>query len=283
MSPTTKTIVITGATNGIGFCAAQALANLGHRVVLHGRNEARGSDALARIRAHNPAAQVEFICADFASLTQVRRLAERINQLPQLHMLINNAGAMFAKRTETQDGFEATFAVNHLAPFLLTQLLLDKLKASGEARIINVASNAHKRAGPLNFADLMSQQRYVPFKVYCRSKLANMLFTRALARRLEGTAVTVNCLHPGVVRSGFFANATPLMRAALWLVGDLLLISPAAGAKTILHLATREPLTATGQYFVGCAPKAPARFALDDEACERLWQESERLLDPQNS
>lgn len=283
MSPTTKTIVITGATNGIGFCAAQALANLGHRVVLHGRNEARGSDALARIRAHNPAAQVEFICADFASLTQVRRLAERINQLPQLHMLINNAGAMFAKRTETQDGFEATFAVNHLAPFLLTQLLLDKLKASGQARIINVASNAHRRAGPLNFADLMSQQRYVPFKVYCRSKLANMLFTRALARRLEGTTVTVNCLHPGVVRSGFFANATPLMRAALWLVGDLLLISPAAGAKTILHLATSEPLTATGQYFVRCAPKAPARFALDDEACERLWQESERLLAPQNS
>ncbi|HMW49951.1 MAG TPA: SDR family oxidoreductase, partial [Cellvibrionaceae bacterium] len=249
----------------------------GHRVVVHGRNEAKGMDALARIRAHNPAAQVEFFCADFTSLAQVRGLAERINQLPQLHMLINNAGAMFRHRTETQDGFEATFAVNHLAPFLLTQLVLDKLKASGEARIINVASNAHKRAGPLNFADLMSKQSYVPFKVYCRSKLANMLFTRALARRLEGTAVTANCLHPGVVRSGFFANATPLMRAALWLVGDLLLISPTAGAKTILHLATREQLTASGQYFVHCAPKAPAKFALDDEACERLWQESERF------
>jgi NAD(P)-dependent dehydrogenase (short-subunit alcohol dehydrogenase family) len=278
MNTTAKTIVITGATNGIGFCAAQTLANLGHRVILHGRNEAKGSAALARIRGQNPAAQVEFFCADFASLDQVRGLAERMNQLPQLHMLINNAGAMFAKRRETQDGYEATFAVNHLAPFLLTQLLLDKLIAAGGARIINVASNAHKRAGPLDFTDLMSKRSYVPFKVYCHSKLANVLFTHELAKRLAGTAVSANCLHPGVVRTGFFANATPLMRAVLWLVGDLLLISPEAGAKTILHLATAEPLTASGQYFVGCAPKAPARFACDEKACERLWQESERLL-----
>lgn len=277
MQPSAKTIVITGATNGIGLCAAQALANLGHKVVLHGRNPAKGAAALEQIRAQNPQAQVEFICADFASLTQVRTLAEQINQLPQLDILINNAGAMFAQPMLTEDGFEATFAVNHLAPFLLTQLVLDKLMASAEARIINVASNAHKRAGPLDFADLIQPRHYAPFKVYCHSKLANILFTRELARRLAGSTIKVNCLHPGVVRTGFFQNATPLMRAGLWLFGKLLLISPTAGAQTILHLATTEPLSVSGQYFVRCKQKKPADFARDDQAAERLWQESMRL------
>ncbi len=278
MPSTSKTIVITGATNGIGFCAAQALANLGHHVVLHGRDPHKGAAALASIRRQNPEAKVDFLCADLASLAQVRELAERIKALPRLDMLINNAGAMFFTRQESQDGYEATFAVNHLAPFLLTQLLLEKLAANGQARIINVASNAHKRAGPLNFADLMSTQKYAAFAVYCRSKLANVLFTSALARRLTGRGITVNCLHPGVVRTGFGHNSGPLMRIALWIAGRIFMISPEAGAKTIIHLATAEPLLATGEYFVRCAPAPTAAFAQDINAQEQLWARSCELV-----
>lgn len=273
-----KTILITGATNGIGFHAAKELASLGHTIILHGRDQQKGEAALAAIRKQYPHANVSFLQADFSSLTQVRRLAQNINQLPQLDILINNAGAIFFQRQETEDGYEATFAVNHLAPFLLTNLILDKLKATGNTRIINVASNAHRRAGPLNFSDLMSKNTYSAFKVYCHSKLANVLFTGELAQRLTNTSVSVNCLHPGVVRTGFGHNSGVLMRSLLTLVGKLFMISAEEGAKTILHLATSsEVANCSGQYFVDCKQTSPAAFAHDKLAAKRLWQESSQF------
>jgi retinol dehydrogenase 12 len=273
-----KTILITGATNGIGLCAARALADMGHSVILHGRDPLKGEATLTGIRSHNPQADVRFIPADFSSLTQVRALAEKINQLPKLDILINNAGAMFFTRQETCDGFEATFAVNHLAPFLLTNLVLETLKNAGTARIINVASNAHRRAGPLDFTDLMSQKNYSPFKVYCRSKLANMLFTHTLAQRLARTGVITYSLHPGVVRTGFGHNSNLFMRLLLNIAGKFFMISPEEGAKTLVYLASSEAVTKySGDYFVDCTPRQPAALAKDTAAADRLWLESARL------
>ncbi|HEY6529196.1 MAG TPA: SDR family oxidoreductase [Cellvibrionaceae bacterium] len=278
MALTAKTILITGATNGIGLHAASALASLGHTIILHGRNHAKGDVALSFIRQSNPQANVRFLQADFSSLAQVRLLAEHINTLPKLDILINNAGAIFFQREESHDGYEATFATNHLAPFLLTNLILEKLKAAGTARIINVASNAHRRAGALDFSDLMSNKSYAPFKVYCHSKLANVLFTRELAQRLTDTGVTANCLHPGVVRTGFGHNSNIFMRLLLTLAGRLFMISAEQGAKTIVHLATATDIAGcSGQYFVDCKQIAPAAFAQDDLAAKRLWQQSAEL------
>jgi retinol dehydrogenase 12 len=278
MSLTAKTILITGATNGIGLHAARALAGFGHTIILHGRSQAKGDAALSFIRQSHPDANVRFLQADFSSLAQVRALAEHINALPQLDILVNNAGAMFFKREETHDGYEATFATNHLAPFLLTNLILEKLKAAGAARIINVASNAHRRAGALDFSDLMSKNSYAPFKVYCHSKLANVLFTRELAQRLADTRVTANCLHPGVVRTGFGHNSNMFIRVLLSLAGRLFMISAEQGAKTIVHLATaEEAANGSGQYFVDCKQTPPATFAQDDLAAKRLWQLSAEL------
>lgn len=273
-----ETILITGATNGIGFYTAKALAQLGHTVILHGRDQTKGDAALTEIKKEFPLADISFVRADFASLAQVRSLADHINSLPNLDILINNAGAMFFNRTLTEDGFEMTFAVNHLAPFLLTNLLLAKLKSAGNARIINVASNAHRRAGPLNFNDLMSQNTYAPFKVYCHSKLANMLFTHELAQQLQGTNVDVNCLHPGVVRTGFGHNSGYFMRLLLSIAGKFFMISSDEGAKTTIHLATLPDSTrCSGQYFANCRPTTPADFAQDSIAARQLWQESCRL------
>jgi retinol dehydrogenase 12 len=274
-----KTILITGATNGIGLYAAKALAAFRHTVILHGRNAGKGLAAMAAIRDEVPQARLQFMQADFASLIEVRRLAAEVAALPRLDVLINNAGGMHFQRSLTRDGFETTLGVNHLAPFLLTNLLLDKLQAAGSARIVTVASNAHRRGGPIDFSDLMSQRSYAPFAVYCRSKLANVLFMRALLQRLAGTGVTANCLHPGVVRTGFAHNSGFTMRVLLSTVGRLFMISPEQGAKTTVYLATSpEVAKVSGGYFDACRPARLAPYAEDDQAAEMLWAQSEKLV-----
>ncbi len=273
-----KTILVTGATDGIGLETARVLAALGHRVLLHGRNERKGAAALDAIRKQSPDSDVCFFKADFASLAQVRNLAQRINaEVPRLDVLINNAGCSFFTRSETAEGYEATFAVNHLAPFLLTSLFLDKLRAAAPARIVNVASAAHRYAH-LDFDDLMSVRRYRVAQAYGCSKLANILFTRELARRLSGTGVTVNALHPGVVRTHIGQN-NGFARIIGYLIMRAIAVPVAEGAKTSIYLATSPEVEGqSGGYYKQCAPTLPKPQALNDVHALRLWQASEQLV-----
>jgi NAD(P)-dependent dehydrogenase (short-subunit alcohol dehydrogenase family) len=207
----------------------------------------------------------------------VRRLAQELQSLlPRLDVLINNAAVMAAARARSAEGYDLTFAVNHLAPFLLTNLLLDKLKASVPARVIVVASEAHRRA-TLDFGDLMNAGASGWWTAYERSKLANVLFARELARRLAGTGVTVNALHPGVVRSQLF-RGSPLLRVLLWSVGRLFMLSPQQGARGSVYLATASELEReSGGYYRGCRRVAPSAAAQSEACAARLWQESARL------
>jgi retinol dehydrogenase-12 len=272
-----KTILVTGGTSGIGFEAARVMAGMGHRVLLHGRTEAKGGAAIKAIKRAAPSADVALVCADFSSLADVRRLAEEVaTRHARLDVLLNNAGGAWFTRTLTRDGYESTFAVNHLAPFLLTCLLLERLKASAPARIVTVASAAHRRA-QLDFDDLMNTTDYKMMNAYGRSKLANILFTRALARRLAGTGVTANALHPGVVRT-HIGQRNFVAR----IVGQLVMLAVAVpateGAKTSIYLATSPEVEGqTGGYYKDCRPTAPAQAAQDDAVADRLWQESEHL------
>jgi retinol dehydrogenase-12 len=273
-----KTILVTGATDGIGFETARVLAVLGHRVLMHGRSEQKGAAAVAAIRKESPSSDVHFYQADFASLAQVRNLAQQINaEIPRLDVLINNAGCSFFTRCETAEGYEATFAVNHLAPFLLTNLLLDKVRASAPARIVNVASAAHRNAH-LDFEDLMSNRRYRVMQVYGRSKLANLLFTRELAKRLTGTGVTVNALHPGVVRTHIGQN-NGFARVIGYLIMRAIAIPAAEGAKTSIYLATAPEVEGqSAGYYKECQLTSPKPQALDDAHATRLWELSARLV-----
>ena len=273
-----KTFLITGATDGIGLQTAKVLAALGHRVVLHGRSEAKGKAALAAIRKESPGSDLRFFKADFFSLQQVRALAAQVRaEVPHLDVLINNAGCSFLTRRETTDGFEATFAVNHLAPFLLTNLLLDKLRASAPARIVNVASAAH-RYGVLDFDDLMSRRRYRPAQVYGCSKLANILFTRELAQRLQGSGVTVNALHPGVVRT-HIGQYNWFARLIGQVIMSLVAVPVAEGAKTSLFLATAPEVEGlSGGYYKECTLTDPKPHALDAASASRLWEVSARMV-----
>lgn len=278
-----KTILVTGATNGIGLEAAVALARLGAGVVITGRNPARIDAARSVIRAR-AGADAEGLCADFASLDAVRRLAaDFLARHEHLDVLVNNAGSVNPVRVLTQDGIETTFAVNHLAPFLLTNLLLDRIVASAPARIVNVASVAHTR-GTLDLDDLGFEHGYTIMRAYSRSKLANMLFTRALAKRLAGKQVTVNALHPGTVATGIWNHGAPDSRwkralfNAVFAPARLFMLTPQQGAQTIVHAATSPELEGkTGLYLEKTRPRQPAPLALDDVLTGRLWTESARL------
>jgi retinol dehydrogenase 12 len=276
-SMTGKTVLVTGATNGIGLETAKALAAQGAQVLLHGRSAERGKAALDEIKATVPAAKVEFIKAELSSLGAVRGLAEEVlRKTPKLDVLINNAGAVNAIRTVTADGFETTFGVNHLAPFYLTNLLLDRIKASAPARIVNVASEAH-RGNRMHFDDLNLEKRFSLGAAYGQSKLANILFTRALAKRLAGTGVTANSLHPGVVRTGFGHNNKGWVILLLKVIGPLM-ITPAAGARTSVYLASApEVESVSGEYFANCKKKKPTPQAQDDAAAEKLWTVSAEM------
>lgn len=272
-----KVCLVTGATRGIGLEAARALARLGATVVLVGRDPQRTQDALAEIRAAVPDAKLDSLLADFTSLSSVRKLAEDFKaRYPRLDVLLNNAGLIMDRREETQDGFEATFGINHLAPFVLTNLLRDVLVASGPARIINVSSEAHRFA-KLDFEDLQATRGYIPMRVYGNSKLANILFTRSLARRFAGTKVTANSLHPGVVATGFGHNAKGLFRHLVKLAGPFMLTA-AKGARTSVYLASSPEVEGvTGEYFIRSRKAKPSRDARDEALAERLWQVSAEL------
>jgi retinol dehydrogenase 12 len=272
-----RVCLVTGATSGIGEATAHALARLGGRVIVHGRDAERCQQVTSEIRAATANAAIEEpVVADFASLDQVRRMAAELHErCAELHVLVNNAGAMVPTYRETVDGFEHTFAVNHLAPFLLTNLVLDLLKAGAPSRIVNVASGAHRRA-VLDFGDLNSRQEFESRAVYGRSKLMNVYFTRDLARRLSDTGVTVNALSPGLVKTRFgLKDGMGEYQQSVMDRG----MPPESGAQTSVYLASAPELdNVTGGYFQDCAPFELSGSALDDEAARRLWDVSAQLV-----
>ncbi|HXG37384.1 MAG TPA: SDR family oxidoreductase [Bacteroidota bacterium] len=269
MTSTSKTILITGSTDGIGKETALELAAMGHKVIVHGRSSQRAEDAANDIRKKSGNATIETVVADFTSLRQVRAMAaDVIKRFPRLDVLINNAGVYMKERTLTEDGYETTFQVNHLAHFLLTHLLLDLLKQSAPSRIINVSSMAHNNA-KLSFDNLQGEKRYGGYGAYACSKLENILFTYELAERLEGTGVTVNCLHPGVI-------ATKLLRAGFGGFGGS---GVKKGAETIVFLATSpKGATVTGKYFVNKEVADSSLASHDRSLRKALWELSERLV-----
>jgi retinol dehydrogenase-12 len=272
-----KTCVVTGASSGIGLETARALAAMGASVLLVCRDPARGSVALAEVRRAGPSGAHSVVLADLSSQAEVRRAAAEILAThPRLDVLVNNAGVIMPEREVTVDGLEHTFATNHLAYFLLTTLLLDALRAAAPSRIVNVSSEAHRRT-TLDFDDLQSTRDYRGFRVYGRSKLANVIFTYELARRLATSGVTANCLHPGVVGSNF-AQSRPGIVRTLFRIGRPFLLTPERGARTSIHVASAPELaTTTGLYFDRETPRPSSRASYDVTSWRRLWLESEKL------
>jgi NAD(P)-dependent dehydrogenase (short-subunit alcohol dehydrogenase family) len=271
-----KTVVITGATSGIGLEASDALVRQGAALLLVGRDRGRGEAALARLRAKAPQARIEIRYADMSEMAAVRRLAaDLLATVGPIDVLINNAGAIFDRHALTGDGLERTFALNHMGYFLLTNLLLDRLKEAPAGRIVSVASEAH-RGATLDFADLTGRNGAKGWQAYRRSKLANILFTAELARRLAGTSVTANCLHPGFVASRFGdAGNGWAMRGLIGLGKRLIAVTPKEGAKTIIFLAgSPEVATVSGRYYAKRRAVEPSAAARDDAAARRLWDES---------
>ena len=273
-----KTCLVTGATSGIGKVTARELAGMGARVVFTAR-DARKADAVkSEIARAVPKAMLEVIQVDLSSMRAVREAAaDYRRRFTRLDLLVNNAGAIFWKREMTVDGLERTFATNHLAYFLLTRELLDLLKASAPSRIINVASNAHRR-GRIHFDDLQLERGYSAWGAYGQSKLANILFTRELARRLHGTGVTANAVHPGGVATSFGRSGSGWMDLLYRLAAPFLL-SPEKGARTTLYVGTAPELeNHSGGYFAHSSQATPSPEAQDDDSAKRLWEESERIL-----
>jgi NAD(P)-dependent dehydrogenase (short-subunit alcohol dehydrogenase family) len=272
-----KTCLITGATSGIGLATALALAKMDATVVLAGRSEERCQNAVARIKSDTGNQNVDYLLADLSIQAQVRALADEFkSRYDRLDVLVNNAGAIFFFRERSTDGIEMTFAVNHLAYFLLTNLLLDTLKTSAPARIVNVASNAHL-GQRLDFDNPELKRGYNPGKAYGRSKLANLYFTYELARRLEGTGVTVNAMHPGFVQTNMAANNGWLVSLFLPLV-HLKSLTPEQGARTVVYLASSPEVEGvTGKYFVREREVASDPVSYDEGAAKRLWEVSERM------
>jgi NAD(P)-dependent dehydrogenase (short-subunit alcohol dehydrogenase family) len=271
--------VVTGATGtGIGLWTALGLAKAGMDVVIVGRSAERLDQAAAFIAQRSGGRPPTTERADFASLREIRALGERLaGRLPSIDVLVNNTGMISPARRLSADGYEITFAVNHLAPFLLTRLLMAPLNAAPAARVVTVSSVAHGR-GRMAWDDLMLQRGYAPMRAYAQSKLANILFTTELARRLGGTSVTANCLHPGVVGTGF-GNVGGLFGFGWSLVRPFLL-SPERGAATSIYLATSPDLDGvSGHYFARCRAVTPSAAARDTAAAARLWRESESLVD----
>jgi NAD(P)-dependent dehydrogenase (short-subunit alcohol dehydrogenase family) len=272
-----KTCVVTGANSGIGKEIARGLAAEGSRVVMVARNAERGEAARDDVIASTGNQNVELLLCDLSSQRQIRDLAATIlERFHELHVLANNAGLTLGRRILTEDGLETTFAVNHLAPFLLTNLLLERLKESAPSRIVTVASDAH-RGAEIDFEDPNGENDFSAWRAYGQSKLANILFTRELSRRLEGTGVTATCLHPGVVRSGFGRRGPGFIRAWFKLAG-IFLLTPEKGADTAIWLASSPSVEgASGGYYEKRSLANPSRAARNPEAARRLWELSEEL------
>ena len=272
-----KVVVITGGTSGIGEVAAERLAGMGARIVLVARDKTRGEAARTRLRRGNTSLAHSIHYGDLSRMSEMKRLAAEIAAAePRIDVLINNAGAMFGSRQTTVDNLELTFAVNHMAYFVLTLGLRERLFTSSTARVVNTASDAH-RGCKLNFDDLQSTRGYSGYKVYGRSKLCNILFTRELSRRWSGKGVTANCLHPGFVATRFGDGSGGFLSRAVRLA-KIFAISPQKGAETIVYLASSPDVAGvTGEYFHQCRPATPTREARDDAAAKRLWMESAKL------
>jgi NAD(P)-dependent dehydrogenase (short-subunit alcohol dehydrogenase family) len=275
-----KTVVITGASTGIGKVAAVELARMGADVTLVCQNPQRGQRALAEVAKAGSDERAHLRLADFSSLAEVRRLAAELAEAHErIDVLVNNAGVILWTRTITRDGYEATFAVNHLAPFLLTSLLRPRLEAAPAARVVNTASGAHFN-GRIDFDSFRGERRYKYFEAYCQSKLANVLFTQELAERLAGTPVTANCLHPGFVPNTNLVRKFPLGNHALRLLGFIPgFTTPEEGARTIVHLAASPDVVATsGKYFLKQRERHVSRHARDRDLQKRLWEVSAALV-----
>jgi retinol dehydrogenase 14 len=274
-----KTVLVTGGTGGIGKATAAGLAALGARVGITGRNLTRARAAAADIAATSGNPAVDAFAADMSSQTEIRRLArEVLDTYPRLDVLVNNVGGFWATRRVTADGLEHTFAVNHLAGFLLTDLLLDRLKASTPARIVTISSGA-QAMGTINFEDLQGRNGYSAPRAYNQSKLANVLFTYELARRLDGTGVSANAVHPGVVSTSFGAEDPAGVQRVLIPFLRPFMKTPARGAATSIHVASAPDLEqVSGRYFAGRKPKRSAKRSYDEAVAAQLWQVSAELV-----
>ena len=274
-----KRVLITGATNGIGLSACEELARRGAKLAIVARSEAKAVNTVERLQAEG-AGEVDVLNADLSSQASVRALAaEALERYPRIDVLVNNAGATNEKRQLTEAGLELTWAVNHVAPFLLTELLLDRLKASAPARIITTASDAHKGA-QIPWDDLNAEKSYGGrgLRRYGQTKLANILFTLELGKRVEGTGVTANCFHPGVVATGFNRNNGVLMKIAMTVIKPFSR-SPEKGAETLVWLADSEEAgSENGGYFIDCKRAQPEPPARDEESARRLWDVTESQI-----
>jgi retinol dehydrogenase 14 len=272
-----KTVLITGGTSGIGKAAAVAMAAIGANVVVVGRNQERGGAAVEEIKAQSHNESVELMLADLSVQAEVRRLAEEfLERYDRLDVLINNAGLVQSKRTETPEGIETTLAINHLAPFLLTNLLLERLEQSAPSRVITVSSEA-QRWGTMDFEDMQSRRKYRGFPVYGMTKLANIMFTYELAERLNGTGVSANCLHPGSVGTNFGQNNRDAM-ALFFRTFKPFMRTPEQGADTLIWLASSPEVDGvSGKYFSDRKEIEAKKVAYDPTARHRLWEMSEDL------
>jgi NAD(P)-dependent dehydrogenase (short-subunit alcohol dehydrogenase family) len=289
-----KVVVITGATSGIGQVAAEKLAAMGARIVQVARDRERGQAAMNRLNQISPGIAHTIFYADLSRLREMKRVAAEIAQAePRIDVLINNAGAMFGTRQLTEDGLERTFALNHMSYFVMTQILRDRLAASAPARVVNTASDAHP-SGTVDFDDLQSEKgfrfnltdwvRYggPAFKVYARSKLMNILYTRELARKLAGTGVTANSLHPGFVATRFGDQTGGLIGFGVG-IAKRFALTPEQGAETLVYLASSPDVASvTGEYFHKCHPATPSREAQDDDKAQRLWLETSKIAQTEN-
>jgi len=289
-----KVIVITGATSGIGQMAAEKLAAMGARIVQVARDRARGQAAITRLNQVAPGISHSIYYADLSRLSEMRRVATEIAQAePRIDVLMNNAGAMFGKRQLSEDGLERTFALNHMSYFMMTQLLRDRLITSAPSRVVNTASDAHTYS-TLDFDDLQSEKAYrfnllewmrfggPAFKVYARSKLMNILYTRELARKLAGTGVTANSLHPGFVSTRFGDQTGGLIGFGIG-IAKRFALTPEQGAETLVYLASApDAAGVTGEYFHRCRPATPSREAQDDAKAQRLWLETSKIAHMEN-
>jgi retinol dehydrogenase 14 len=274
---TGRTVLVTGGTRGIGEATALGLATIRAHVAITGRDRARTEGAAREIRAA-AGGQVDVFVADLSSQSEVRRLAEEVLQsISRIDVLVNNVGGYWNTRHVTADGLERTFALNHLAPFLLTNLLLDRLKQSAPARVVTVSSNAHAQ-GRIDFDDLQGERSFSGARAYDQSKLANVLFSYELARRLQATSVTANALHPGVVSTSFGAEDPGGVQRLLVPFMRPFMKAPAQGAATSIHLASAPDLEqVTGRYFANGKPKRSSKRSYDEAAAARLWQVSADL------
>jgi retinol dehydrogenase-14 len=273
-----RTVLVTGGSGGIGRATALGLGSMGAHLAITGRDRERTESAAREIRTAG-GGEVDVVVADLSSQSEVRRLADEVLQsLSRIDVVVNNVGGYWHTRHVTADGLERTFALNHLAPFLLTNLLLERLKQSAPARVVTVSSSAH-RSGRIDFDDLQGERSYSGARAYSQSKLANLLFTYELASRLQGTSVTANALHPGVVRTAFGAEDASTVQRLFTPFVRPFLKSPAEGAATSIHLASAPDLEqVTGRYFANSKPKTSSKRSYDKAAAARLWQLSADLV-----